>query len=109
MKNDEKTVLKEIASFTKPVSDLKQKAKSLSWDSIESVPLPNSQVVEVIDRCLNHEFSNGDLIEWANLVESRETYEMSEECKEAIFRLANPALEGELTPEQLDDIKQSLT
>lgn len=105
---DRISILDSLINFSESLDLLSAKLSSFSWDYTERpVILSTEHLINVINRCLLGKLSITDIETWANLIECREdiSYEKSnlEEIDRAIFMLANPDLEGELSTEKLKD------
>lgn len=102
------TILNSLINFNEPIDELKAQVKSLPWDSDESVELTDSILANILERFLVGKITSSKLEEWANLVESREAIVLSDKAKEAIYKLANLVLEGELAQENISELKRNL-
>jgi len=95
-----KSVLTNILNLSQDFRKLKQELLKFSWDSEELVILQRTHLKNAITKFLIGEFSNEDVIDWANIIESREDigYEALYEdvIKQIIFELANPEIHYEL-------------
>lgn len=110
---DRLAILKNLVSFSKPVSELSEMLSQLEWDYEEQPLIVNaSDIRSVIERFLVGEYTAKELEDWANLIECREDLEFEKMCLEAIESaidsLANPALQGEITLESCRSILTSL-
>ncbi|MFJ5536654.1 hypothetical protein [Vreelandella titanicae] len=95
--------LLRLVEFSDPVEQLAQMLKVYSWDyDGEPLVLTASHVSSVLKRFLSDELSSEDLEGWANLIECREDIEFEEdsynEIDNVINCLANPILQGDITP-----------
>ncbi|MCB9025534.1 MAG: hypothetical protein H6625_04385 [Bdellovibrionaceae bacterium] len=108
MTNYDKSVLEDLVNFNKPIEDLKKQVNKLSWDLDEDIELTTSILNKILDRYLKGEIASEHLEEWANLNESRECIKTSDIVKEAIYKLANPIIEGELNTDNIIKIKSNL-
>jgi hypothetical protein len=66
------------------------------WEGPPLAVLDSSAVVSILRRHAAGELSDEQVIEWANLVEVRDDVEATPEATEAVFYLANPAINGPL-------------
>jgi len=96
-------VLTDLIEFSKPVIELSDHLSKLEWDHDgEPLILHAVQVKNVLDRFFSGVISAKDLEEWANLIECREDIDFeaqkNEQIENVIYCLANPSLEGEISP-----------
>ncbi len=91
-----KDLLLNLISFSGSVSELTDRLSAVSWDQPEElITLNFFHVKKSIERFLNDEINSDELEAWANLIEAREDIGLEDaRVEEAIYRLANPALEG---------------
>jgi hypothetical protein len=106
-------VLRNLLTVTPDLRASIGAARALRWDyDYELVRLHASHIRHVLRLYLSGEFSSTDVEDWANAVESREDVGLDEARKDdlasAIFDLANPALQGALTPDSADRLNQFL-
>lgn len=106
-------VLRELLAFSKPVAVLSNSLAKFDWD-YEGEPrvVIASQIQVVLKRFLAGEYSAEELENWANLIECREDLEFEEvkhgAIENVIYCLANPALQGEITPESCKELLATL-
>jgi hypothetical protein len=106
--------LKDLVAFNKPVEILADGLSQLDWD-YEGQPLAvtASQIRSILQRFLAGKFSAKDLEDWANLIECREDLEFEgnrhEAIENVIFCLANPRLQGEITPALCENLLNTLS
>jgi hypothetical protein len=89
--------------MTGPLEETVAALREFPWDSDEElVTLTAGHVVEVLRRCCAGELTAREVEDWADAVEMREDlgFEDSpdERAQDAVNFLANPLLNGELTP-----------
>ena len=93
---DPSSVLTDLINFRKPLGKIKIDVNKLSWDENCEVILTEKILNKIINKYLNGVISETELIEWANLIESRESinFEKGKEAQieETIFNIANPEL-----------------
>ena len=105
--------LRDLVAFNKPVVVLADSLSKFDWD-YEGQPLTVMalQIQEVLKRFLAGEYSAQELEDWANLIECREDLEFEEKKRDeiayVIYRLANPVLEGEITPDSCEALVATL-
>lgn len=106
-------VLRNLVAFSKPVDVLSSNLSKCDWD-YEGDPLvvAASDMKAVLNRFLVGERTAEELESWANLIECREDLEFEEQQHEAIenviYCLANPALQGEITPDSCRELLATL-
>ncbi|WP_033287534.1 hypothetical protein [Amycolatopsis jejuensis] len=75
------------------------------FDGEEVLDLTRADARLVLNRYLDGSLSADDLHEWADAIEVREDLGREEGCEEVLgtllYQLANPVLEGEITPERV--------
>jgi len=107
------SILRDLVAFSKPIHELSGILSQLDWD-YEGEPLivTASEVKSVLKRFLAGECSAQDIEAWANLLELREDLQFEEHKLEAIENvihcLANPVLQGEITPDLCESLLGSL-
>lgn len=79
---------------------------AFGWDSDQEVAVVrHNHVRRVLEEYLAGGISASDVEEWANALEGRDDLSFApSEVGLVIFQLANPALEGALSPERARDI-----
>ena len=110
---DHFSILKDLVSFSKPINELSNMLSQLDWDYEGQPFIVNaSEIKSALKRFLAGECTAQELEDWANLVECREDLEFEEKQFEAIENvidcLANPVLQGEITPASCEDLLGSL-
>lgn len=94
-------ILSSLIKFDAPVEQLKAELGTLTWDGDPVVTLLRSHIAAVLDRYSRGEIDAPTVEDWANLVECREDIGFEAGFEElidaAIFDLANPLLNGELS------------
>jgi hypothetical protein len=83
------------------------------WDAEQPLAtLTAGDLLNVLDRYLAGALSSAQVTDWADLVECREDIaypkDEAEGLSAAIFRLANPNLEGEVTIQVAEELKRKL-
>ncbi|QDP22687.1 hypothetical protein [Bradyrhizobium cosmicum] len=95
------STLSSLIRLDAPIEQLKTKLGTLTWDGDPVVTLLRSHIAAVLDRYSRGEIDASTVEEWANLVECREDIDFEAGFEEliqaAIFDLANPILNGELS------------
>ena len=101
---DSINILESLVLLSKPLTEISDELSKLDWDyKAESYVVLAKRVSSVLHRYVSGELSSDDVEGWANLIECREDLEFEsskeKELENTIYRLANPVLEGEITPE----------
>ena len=101
---DRINILKCLISFSQPLNEISHNLANLHWDP-EGEPfiVESIEIVQVLKKYTVNEINSLALEQWANMIECREdiVFQKSKENEIAhiIYYLANPELEGEVTPE----------
>ncbi len=101
--SNRKNVLRKLLDLSAPIDDISTQLRKLEWDyeGEGEVVLEPKHISNVLGRYLKKELTKEDIEHWSNLIECREDIEFDgkylELIKELIFKLANPALEGNIT------------
>lgn len=100
-----KVLLEKLIHLDSPLKKVMAELDSLGWDwdGDDLVNLTGENIISILERYLQADLTEQEVEDWANAVEMREDIEFGNNndkiTMDAIFELANPALEGELTPE----------
>lgn len=102
-----------MAELSKPLNELSNNLSELDWDYEEGPFIVSaSQILEVLKRYISGEVSDKEIEDWANLIECREDIifekEKKDKLEDTIYRLANPTLEGVITPDSCEEIISKL-
>lgn len=115
MERNEKriSILREIISLSRPIGKMARDIISFPWDyDGNGVTLTAKDITNAINMYKNGEITSSDLENWADLIECREDIDYdeksSEEINMAIFCLANPGLNGEISHDSVEQIRISL-
>jgi hypothetical protein len=97
-------VLTDLVSFSEPLNILSNELAELDWEyEGEPFVIRAMKIIEVLQRYISGKIKSMEIEEWANLIECREDLEFEEDKRDmlenTIYRLANPVLEGAITPE----------
>jgi hypothetical protein len=94
-------ILRDLIALAAPLEQLRVELAEYEWDSPAAlVTLGVGDIVRVLERFLVGDVSALNVNEWADAVEMRDDIQVADEvAREAIFDLANPALQGDLTVE----------
>jgi hypothetical protein len=95
-------LLRALIGYELPVEPVLAALRSFGWDAPEPVVLlTREDIVRILDRYLAGKLTTEQVTDWADLVECREDigFPSGDEdvLREAVFRLANPNLRGEVT------------
>jgi len=106
--------LKNLVEFSKPIVELSNDLSNLTWDyEGEPFTVYAYQILEVLNRYISADLSSEEIENWANLIECREDieFEKAEQTilENIIYQLANPTLEGEITPDMGKEIISRIT
>lgn len=102
--------LKELIDFSINIESLTQNLSSIDWDYEPKKPiyLKISDIQSVLERYYIGEVSIKELIDWANLIEGREslTYleDESNKINDLIFYIANPEINYSLDKNVINKI-----
>lgn len=79
---------------------IREELLKLKWDYDEVIVLTREHLIKLLSKYISGEFTNKDIVDWTNVIESREDigYESLHEemIKELIFQLANPEINSNL-------------
>lgn len=97
-------VLRDLVSARQPIEQTIWRVKALPWDSNRVlVILYRTDMSRLLRRYLHGEVSGKQCTAWADAIEARDDigfeYGQAELLKRLIFELANPELEGQISPE----------
>jgi len=97
-------VLSDLVSFSKPLNNISNELSELDWEyEGDAFIIRAIQIIEVLQRYISGEIKSMEIEEWANLIECREDIEFEKDkrniLENTIYQLANPVLEGDITPE----------
>jgi hypothetical protein len=90
--------VQSLVRLNQPLPLLEAVLRSMPWDW-EGPPLAvldGSAVASILRRHAAGELSDEQVVQWANLVEVRGDVESTAEAADAVFYLANPAINGPL-------------
>lgn len=95
--------VQDLVDFQMPVADALEALRPFGWDCHEElVIIDASNVIAILRRYLAGSANPGDIVAWADGVEGRDDlgYEEAKhhQILNAVFVLANPQINGELSP-----------
>ena len=102
-----------LLTLSESLDSVVRQLSQFEWD-YESSPviLHSSHVIAALERFLSGELTAYEIEDWANLVECREDIEyagMNQTLlEEAVFSLANPTLEGQLSSQVCTELLDRL-
>ena len=103
------TMLKKLISLDGSLKELRNDVEKISWDSTEElVSLESSDIISVLQRYKQGNLCAEDVEEWANLLEGRDDIRVTKIIKSVVFTLANPAVEGALSPQIADSLIKTM-
>jgi len=113
MGRDRAQLLRALIAYELPIEPVLADLRSLGWDAPDPlVVLSREDIVRILDRYLAGDLGAAEVTDWADLVECREDigFPGGEEdvLSDALFRLANPNLRDEVTPELAQVIRHEL-
>jgi type III secretory pathway component EscV len=101
-------ILRRVVRLDGPISELNALLETLPWDASEhGVEISADDVKDILKNYLAGKLSSADVEAWANLIECREDFSMTPAVLQLVFVLANPVLEGKLTPELANNLIQA--
>ncbi len=103
--------LELLANYASPIDSIIKLLKSHSWDfDGNGYIFTKSHLQKVLKRFNDGELNARDIETWSNLIESREDIEFEKKyavkLQNAIYRLANPTLEGVVTESFFHEVSQ---
>ncbi|WP_419904292.1 hypothetical protein [Kiloniella sp.] len=106
--------LESLVTFSKPIEEISNNLSKLNWDfEGEAFAIKSVQIINVLQRYISGDICAKEIENWANLIECREDVKFeenkAEELDKTIFQLANPALEGEISPDMCSELIYSLS
>ena len=103
------SILSNVIAFTKSLDELAKELCRLDWDCPNEVVSMSSQdLINILDRFLQDDINKKELEDWANLIECREDIDFQKGVESIIYNLANPELEGVITPLKVKDYIKTL-
>lgn len=109
MSGDRKAALKALISYSLPLEPSLAVLASCGWGCDEPlVTLSSGDVVAVLDRYLAGSLTADQVTDWADLLECREDIELPAHLTDALFRLANPNINGPVCPAVAVALRQAL-
>ena len=90
--------VRSLVRLDQPLPILESALRAFPWDwhGLPIVTLDIAAVVSVLRRHAARELTDEQVEHWANLIEGRDDVEFTPEASEAVFYLANPAINGSL-------------
>jgi len=113
MRRDRAELLRALIAYELPIGPVLADLRSFGWDAPNPlVVLTREDMVRILDRYLTGELGAAEVTDWADLIECREDIGFpggdKDVLSDALFRLANPNLRGDVTPELGQIIRREL-
>ncbi|OLE46940.1 MAG: hypothetical protein AUG01_11250 [Candidatus Rokubacteria bacterium 13_1_20CM_2_69_58] len=113
MQRDRAELLRALIAYELPIEPVLAELRSFEWDSPNPlVVLTREDIVRILDRYLAGELGAAEVTVWADLIECRDDIGFpggdEDLLSDALFRLANPNLRGDVTPELGQIIRREL-
>lgn len=106
-------VLRALIDYPLPIEPVLAELAAFEWDSAKDLAiLEVADILRVLRRYLSDALTAEQVVDWADLVECREDIGFrngeKEDLSNVIFRLANPNINGPVTPELATQIQLDL-
>ena len=106
-------LLRALIAYELPIEPVLADLRGFGWDAPHAlVVLTRDDIVRILDRYLAGELGAAEVTDWAELLECREDIAFPGDdedfLSDALFRLANPNLRGDVTPELAQNIRREL-
>ena len=113
MQRDRGELLRALIAYELPIEPVLADLRTFGWDAPSPFAvLTREDIVRILDRYLAGELGAAEVTDWADLVECREDIGFpggdEDVLSDALFRLANPNLRGDVTPELGEIIRREL-
>jgi len=109
MSADRIAALHELVAYHLPLDSTLAKLAAFGWDApAPLLTLAASDVMRMLQRFSTGDISAEQLTDWADLIECREDIALPRQpvdISAVIFRLANPNLEGPVTPALVTELQ----
>lgn len=108
-----KAALEDLIQLRGSVDDARKRLRPFGWDSApDLVTLSAATVIDVLDRYLSGDLTAEQIEKWADAIEVRDDIAFpplfDTVMKELFFELANPEIEGPLSPETAHEWSERL-
>ena len=105
--------LRALVDYRLPIEPVLGELRAFGWDSAQDLAvLEGEDILKLLRRYLDGELTAEQVVDWADLVECREDIGYPEGQQDvlshAIFQLANPDINGGITPELVKQIQRDL-
>ncbi|PKL85065.1 MAG: hypothetical protein CVV22_10005 [Ignavibacteriae bacterium HGW-Ignavibacteriae-1] len=99
-------IIKELALIQGDIEMLRKELSEYPWDIEEPLfKISKEDFSNILNRSIKNEIDFETLSNWANAIECRDDLEFENEVmQEAVFELANPEINGEITKDRLNQI-----
>jgi len=105
-------LIRLIAEGHFPLDSVREELSTFPWDSEEPLfTLRREHVERILDRYLTGELSAAEVEAWAEALEVRDDIGFADDgptLQNAIFSLANPSVNGALTPDRAHELLERL-
>jgi hypothetical protein len=96
--------LEDLVTLRTPIAEAAARLRDFPWDSeIEYVTLSRLDAERVLDAVIEDRLDAPAVCAWANAIEGRDDIgfdaDHEDELKEFVFAMANPEINGRLSPE----------
>jgi hypothetical protein len=113
MRRDRAQLLRALIDYELPIEPVLADLRSFGWDAPNPLVVLNREdIVRILDRYLAGELGAAEVTDWAELVECRDDIaspgDDEDVLSDAVFRLANPNLTDDVTPELAQIIRREL-
>ena len=113
MRRDRAQLLRALVAYELPIEPVLADLRSFGWDAPNPLVLVTREdIVRILDCYLAGELGAAEVTDWADLLECREDIGFpggdEDVLSDALFRLANPNLRGDVTPELGQIIRREL-
>lgn len=103
-------ILRSIVSFKTDIKYLAEVLSTFSWDSDKLITVTGDDIQHAVAQTLCGNRTAEELEFWADAIEVRDDIGFeNESVKEAVFLLANPAINDELSTAHLREIELLIT
>ena len=113
MRRDRAQLLRALIAYEVPIEPVLADLRSFGWDASNPVVvLIREDIVRILDRYLAGELGAAEVTDWADRIECREDIAFpgddEDVLSDTLFRLANPDLRDDVTPELAQMIRHEL-
>lgn len=104
-------IVRDLIHLKGKIASIKRELTEYPWDCEEPLVVMNEKdMIEVLEKAILQSFSPELIEEWANTIECRDDIDFeTEDLKEAIHELSNPALFGIIDDTKIEAIIRDLS